>query len=72
MPLTELMRKYGKPLAGFRIVCVERSPYAKVISWANMRLTYGNYDVGGEMHADTRALLTHVDSLENGRHPRRP
>src|ERR1700710_1539191 len=61
MPLTEVMHKYGKPPDGFRIVCIERSPYAKVISWANMRLTYGQYRVGGEMRADPEALKAYVD-----------
>jgi hypothetical protein len=61
MPLLEVMQKYGKPLTGFRIVAIERSPYAKVISWANMRLTYGAYRVGGEMRADTEALRQYVD-----------
>jgi hypothetical protein len=61
MPLGEVMQKYGKPLDGFRIVCIERSPYAKVISWANMRLTYGRYRVGGAMRADPEALKAYVD-----------
>ncbi len=67
MPLTEVMQKYAKPLTGFRVVCVERSPYAKVISWANMRLTYGSYRVGGEMRADPEALKAYVDrAFETG------
>ncbi len=61
MPLIEVMQKYARPLTGFRIVCIERSPYAKVISWANMRLTYGNYRVGGEMRADPEALKAYID-----------
>jgi hypothetical protein len=61
MPLTEVMQRYGKPLSGFHIVCIERSPYAKAISWANMRLTYGSYRVGGEMRADPEALKAYVD-----------
>ncbi len=67
MPLAEVMQRYAKPLAGFHIVCVERSPYAKVISWANMRLTYGSYRVGGDMRADPDTLKAYVDkSFETG------
>jgi hypothetical protein len=67
MPLAEVMQRYAKPLTGFRVVCVERSPYAKVISWANMRLTYGSYRVGGEMRADAEALRAYVDrAFETG------
>jgi hypothetical protein len=67
MPLAEVMRKYGRALSGFRMICVERSPYAKVISWANMRLTYGDYRVGGGMRADGEALKAYVDqALEIG------
>ncbi len=61
MPLVEVMQRYGRPLAGFRIVAIDRSPYAKVISWANMRLTYGAYRVGGEMRADAAAIAAYVD-----------
>lgn len=61
MPLTEVIARHGRPLTGFRIVCVERSPYAKVLSWANMRLTYGSYRVGGTMRADAIALRTYID-----------
>jgi hypothetical protein len=67
MALAEVMQRYPQPLTGFRVVCVERSPYAKVISWANMRLTYGNYRVGGEMRADPEALKAYVDrAFETG------
>ncbi|HEY4944317.1 MAG TPA: hypothetical protein VII56_23010 [Rhizomicrobium sp.] len=67
MPLVEVIAKSGNALTGYRVVCIERSPYAKVISWANMRLTYGAYRAGGEMRADGEALKTYVDrALENG------
>lgn len=69
MPLREVVQKPRAPLAGFRIVGVERSPYAKVISWANMRLTYGRYrDGSGEMRADYDQIRAYLDqSFENGR-----
>jgi hypothetical protein len=66
MPLTEVLAKTG-PLDGYRILAVERSPYAKVISWANMRLTYGAYRTGGAMRADPAALGAYIDKgLETG------
>lgn len=61
MPLAEVLRKAGRPLAGYRVVCIERSPYAKVISWANMRLSYDAYRTGGAMQADAAAIAACVD-----------
>ena len=67
MSLREVLQFYLRPLTGFRIVGIERSPYAKVISWANMRLTYGQYRGGGEMRAGQDAISTYLDqSLDNG------
>lgn len=69
MTLREVLRLYPRPLTGFKIVGIERSPYAKVISWANMRLSYGSYrSGGGEMRADHDSIRTYLDqSFENGR-----
>ena len=69
MTLREVLQLYPHPLTGYRLVGVERSPYAKVISWANMRLSYGSYrSSGGEMRADHAAIRTYLDqSFENGR-----
>ncbi|HXC55866.1 MAG TPA: hypothetical protein VNU97_11275 [Rhizomicrobium sp.] len=61
MPLRDVLRIYARPLVGYRVVGVERSPYAKAISWANMRLTYDRYRVGGEMRADIEALRACID-----------
>jgi hypothetical protein len=61
MPLTAVALRYGKDISGFRVVAVERSPYAKVMSWANMQLSYGAYRGGGAMLADPEALKTAVD-----------
>ncbi|HEY0104620.1 MAG TPA: hypothetical protein VGB91_00950 [Rhizomicrobium sp.] len=61
MPLAAVALRYGKDISRFRVVCVERSPYAKVISWANMQLSYGAYKVGGAMRADIAALKNAVD-----------
>jgi len=69
MSLFEVLNKYPQPLNGFRLVGIERSPYAKVISWANMRLTYGRYrDGSGEMRAEPEHIRAYLDqSFENGR-----
>jgi hypothetical protein len=61
MPLTAVALRYGKDISGFRVIAVERSPYAKVISWANMQLSYGAYRGGGAMQADPQALKTAVE-----------
>ena len=69
MPLSEVLTRYPHPLAGFRVIGVERSPYAKVISWANMRLAYGGYRAtGAPMRADPQMIRAYLDqSFENGR-----
>jgi len=61
MSLAALMQRSAKDFAEFQIVCAERSPYAKVLSWANMQLSYDAYRVGGEMRADPAALKAVVD-----------
>ncbi|MBV9549297.1 MAG: hypothetical protein JO256_06445 [Alphaproteobacteria bacterium] len=61
MPLTAVALRYGRDISGFRVIAVERSPYAKVMSWANMQLSYGAYRGGGAMQADPKALEAAVD-----------
>jgi hypothetical protein len=69
MPLSEVLARYPHPLAGFRFIGVERSPYAKVISWTNMRLTYDRYRASGApMRAAPDLIRAYLDqSFENGR-----
>jgi hypothetical protein len=69
MSLFEVLNRYPQPLTGFRFVGIERSPYAKVISWANMRLAYGRYrDGSGQMRAEPEDIRLYLDqSFENGR-----
>jgi hypothetical protein len=62
MSLAAVLLHYGKDVSGFRIVCAERSPYAKVLSWANMQLSYDAYRRGGEMEADPALLPAAVDA----------
>ncbi|HJW41701.1 MAG TPA: hypothetical protein VJ476_10805 [Rhizomicrobium sp.] len=61
MPLAEVLRKVDRPLDGYHFVCIERSPYAKVISWANMRLSYDAYRTGGAMRAEAAAIAAYID-----------
>jgi len=69
MPLSQVTKRYPHPLVGFRFIGVERSPYAKVISWANMRLSYDRYRASGApMRAAPDLIRTYLDqSFENGR-----
>ena len=61
MSLAAVAQTYAHPLSSFQVLCVERSPYAKVISWANMQLSYDAYRVGGAMEGDPAALKSAVD-----------
>jgi len=59
--LRETLRRHGGDLTGYRVFCVERSPYSKVLSWANMRASFANYASGGSMRADREQLSKIVD-----------
>jgi hypothetical protein len=60
MPLAAVALIYGD-ISGFQVVCAERSPYSKVLSWANMQLSYKEYRGGGAMRADPAHLQLAVD-----------
>jgi hypothetical protein len=60
MPLAAVALIYGD-ISAFQVVCAERSPYSKVLSWANMQLSYKAYRGGGVMQADTAQLQMAVD-----------
>jgi hypothetical protein len=62
MPLSEIERLYARPLDDFRIVCAERSPYAKVISWLNMEAGIRSYRIGGDMGGKVDGLRAAFDS----------
>jgi hypothetical protein len=61
MSLTEVAHRFRKPLTDFRIVYAVRSPYSRVISWINMRLSYAGYVRGGEMRGDPVAFQRELD-----------
>ena len=60
MSLRDVVRLYGSAALDYRIVCVERHPYAKIISWANHQLSYSAYQTGGEMRSDWRELKDYL------------
>jgi hypothetical protein len=56
MRLCDVRRLQGPSVQDYQVVCVERHPYAKIISWANHQLSFGAYQTGGRMRSDRRAL----------------
>jgi len=62
MPLAEVVARYGD-LAGFTVFAVERSPYSKVLSWANMAATYAAYEAGQDMAAPAAEVTRQVDDM---------
>ena len=62
MPLTAVLALHGRPLTNYRIFAIERSPYSKVLSWANMRASYAEYAAGGAMNATPQAIAAAVDA----------
>jgi hypothetical protein len=63
MPLVEVTRRYPDALSGFRLVCAERSPYAKMLSWLNMSLAIDSYRRGGKMRGDPESMQAAFDRL---------
>lgn len=52
MPLQEVLREQGEDdRLALKIYAVERNPYSKIISWANMELSFESYTSGGAMTA---------------------
>lgn len=46
MSVAEVEAAYGQPLDGFQLICVERDPFAKVISFLHMRSNFPDYKAG--------------------------
>jgi enamine deaminase RidA (YjgF/YER057c/UK114 family) len=60
MGLRDVLRLQGAVALGYQVVCAERNPYAKIISWANHQLSFSAYQTGAAMRAaqqDVRVLL---------------
>ena len=66
MSLREVAQLYPGSLSGFKLVCAERSPYAKVISWLNMQNSIAAYRGGGDMKSDPEALRETFDRASGG------
>jgi hypothetical protein len=62
MPLTEVIARHGD-LAGYTVFCVERSPYSKVLSWANMAPAYAAYETGAMMATPDEEVTRQVDAM---------
>lgn len=63
MSLAELLSRVGGSLAGYRVFCIERSPYSKALSWANMQGSYAQYAAGGSMHVAREQLAAWMDKV---------
>ena len=65
MPLREVLAVYGPAVSSFDILCVERSPFAKILSWANWLASAEAYLSGGKLQSDLRTLRYAVDRIFN-------
>ena len=63
MSLAEVLSRFGGPRAGYQAFCVERSPYSKALSWANMQESYAAYAEGGNMRAARGQLAGWMDRV---------
>jgi hypothetical protein len=67
MSLRDVLRRHDGDLSGYQVFCIERSPYSKALSSANMWATFASYSSGGAMRADRQQLTRALDlMIENG------
>lgn len=67
MTVAEIETAYGAPLDDFRLVCVERDPFAKVISFLHMRHHFDDYKAGApDMAAPLGDLADALDRAFDG------
>jgi hypothetical protein len=62
MSLRDLLRCHGGDLSGYRVFCVERSPYSKAMSFANMHASYGDYAAGRPMRVSVAEIPRRMDA----------
>jgi len=67
MPLRDVLHLRSSVALDYRVVCVERNPYAKIISWANYKLSFSSYDTGGEMRSNRDELKNYLESAIDDR-----
>jgi hypothetical protein len=60
MPLRDVLGLEGESVKGYRVLCVERNPYAKILSWANHQLSFSAYQAGGAMVSDIGAMRAYL------------
>lgn len=61
MSLRDVLRLQGPDVLQYRVLCVERNPYAKIISWANHMLSFDSYQIGRDMQSDWSAMRSYLD-----------
>jgi len=61
MPLRDVARLQNRDLSDYKVICVERNPYAKIISWANHKVSFDNYQIGGELKADWQDIKRYLN-----------
>jgi len=66
MSVPEIEAAYGAPLDTFRLVCVERDPFAKVISFLHMREHFDDYKAGVADMAAPVDLARELDRALDG------
>jgi hypothetical protein len=67
MRLCDLRRLQGPAVQDYRVVAVERHPYAKIISWANHQLSFSAYRTGARMRGDRQAVKTFLKEATDER-----
>jgi len=64
MPLTKILAVYGEVPEDYTIFAIERCPYRKIISLANMQLKFQEYQKSGTvMRSDFQALKSKIQEL---------
>jgi hypothetical protein len=61
MRLCDVRRLQGPAAQDYRVVAVERHPYAKIISWANHQLSFSAYQTGARMRSDRQAVKAFLE-----------
>lgn len=66
MTVPEIEAAYGTPLDTFRLVCVERDPFAKIVSFLHMREHFDDYRAGAADMATPVDLAHELDRALDG------
>ncbi len=63
MPLSRVLHTLGPIPSGYLVVGVERSPYGKVLSWANNKVAMSRYKIGRAMQSSRWALRRRLSRM---------